>query len=62
MQMRDKLVITILTIAIFFVFGGIACNYFTTYMIDPILSVILGFLVFVNIGAIMCSRSKNIVT
>jgi len=58
MQTRDKVVITILMIAIFVVIGGIACNYYNTYMIDPILAIILGILVFVDAGAIMCSRSK----
>jgi len=48
-------------IAIFFVIGGIACNYYNTFMIDPILSIILGILVFVDAGVIMCSRSKSIV-
>ncbi|MFW9908966.1 MAG: hypothetical protein ACFFEF_10355 [Candidatus Thorarchaeota archaeon] len=61
MQTRDKVVITVLMIAIFFVIGGIACNYFNTYMIDPILSIILGILVFVDVGAIMCSRGKSAV-
>jgi Co/Zn/Cd efflux system component len=59
MQTRDKIVITVLMIAIFFVTGGIACNYFNTYVIDPILTVMLGILVFVDAGAIMCSRSKS---
>ena len=59
MQLRDKVVITILLIAIFFVIGGIACTYFTTYIIDPILVILLGILIFVTIGAIMCSRGKS---
>jgi len=62
MQRRDKIVFTVLMIAIFFVIGGIACNYYNTFMIDPILSIILGILVFVDAGVIMCSRSKSIVT
>lgn len=61
MQRRDKIVFTVLMIAIFFVIGGIACNYYNTFMIDPILSIILGILVFVDAGVIMCSRSKSIV-
>jgi Co/Zn/Cd efflux system component len=48
-------------IAIFFVIGGIACNYYNTFMIDPVLTIILGILVFVDVGAIMCSRSKSMV-
>jgi len=59
MQTRDKVVITVLMIAIFVVIGGIACNYFNTYMIDPFLAIILGVLVFVDAGAIMCARSKS---
>ncbi len=59
MQTRDKAVITLLMVAIFFVIGGIACNYFNTFMIDPILAVMLGILVFVDAGAILCSRSKS---
>ncbi|MFX1579978.1 MAG: hypothetical protein ACFFBJ_10055 [Promethearchaeota archaeon] len=61
MQRRDKVVITVLMIAIFFVIGGIACNYYNTFMIDPVLTIILGILVFVDAGAIMCSRSKSMV-
>ena len=59
MQRRDKIVITVLMIAIFFVIGGIACNYYNTLMIDPILAIILGVLVFVDVGAMMCSRAKG---
>ena len=59
MQRRDKVVITVLMIAIFFVIGGIACNYYNTFMVDPVLTIILGILVFVDAGAIMCSRSKS---
>jgi len=61
MQTRDKVVITVLMIAIFVVIGGITCNYYNTYIIDPILAIILGILVFVDAGAIMCSRSKGAV-
>lgn len=59
METRAKAVITVLMVAIFFVIGGIACNYFNTFMIDPILAVVLGVLVFVNAGAILCSRSQS---
>ena len=59
MQLKDKIVITVLMIASFFVIGGIACNYFTTFIIDPVLVLILGILVLVDAGAIMCTRNKS---
>jgi len=59
MQLRDKLAITVLLIAIFVVIGGIACNYYGNGVIDLFLVVLLGILIFVTIGAIMCSRGKS---
>ncbi len=59
MQLRDKAVITVLMIAIFVVIGGLSCNYFGLGVIDPFLVILLGILLFVDIGAIMCSRGKS---
>ncbi|TFG27659.1 hypothetical protein EU527_18305 [Candidatus Thorarchaeota archaeon] len=59
MQLRDKLAITVLLISIFVVIGGIACNYFGRGVIDLFLVILLGILIFVTIGVIMCSRGKS---
>ncbi len=59
MQLSDKLVIAVLIIATFVVIGGIACNYYSSYVLDPFLVILLGVLIFVTIGVIMCSRGKR---
>lgn len=62
MKLWEKLLLTVLVILIFFVIGGIMCNYFTTYTIDLIFVALLGVLVFVTIGVVACSRSRSKIT
>jgi len=62
MNLKEKLLLTVLVISIFFVIGGIMCTYYTTYTIDLGFVALLGGLVIITIGVIACSRSRSKIT
>ena len=59
MRLKDKLLIAILVILSFVVFGAVMCTYYSTSTLDLVLVGLLGVLVFVTVGAIACSYSSS---
>ena len=59
MNTKQKVAFAVMGFLIFFVSGGIAFTYSTTNVINPMLAVILGTLVFIAVGGSACASSNN---
>jgi lipopolysaccharide export LptBFGC system permease protein LptF len=59
MKLKEKITFIMFGLLIFFVSGGVACNYGSTGAVDPILAVVLGVIVFFAAGAVACTYGSN---
>ncbi len=62
MNLKEKLILAVLVILIFIVFGAVMCTYYSTYTIDLFFVALLGVLIFVTIGVVACSRGRSKIT
>jgi hypothetical protein len=51
MKLKEKLVFVVMGLLIFFFSGGVACTYFSTGSLNPVLVAIVGLLVFFTVGS-----------